>query len=597
MSTKLLERKQEEASRKQALPVVIEADDVADLPTAVTAAASATKPLITLNIGGSKFQTTRKTLCRAPDSLFEAMLSGRHENAAIVCEDGSYFIDWDSRLFDQILKFLRTGTITIPSDENDRAKLIEDADFYGLESLSRVLQSPPIDVDSFLSEETRRQRSQEEELRKAFQDGSIAGFDAHRGLVPLFSPDSEQNLPLRYQKPVDLEQNGVLLLKKLHETSVDGAPVTVTSLDEFQFNFNPTHTNILHRLENVLMEEPIIIAGGAVLRALTASPTIRTSLSWGDKSDIDIFVHTKDPLEANRIARRIFYALAVDHERWVVVRSRGVVNIHRKSERWNKVEEKCQIVLRLYDSPAEILLGFDCDCCCCAFDGREVWALQRCLSALRTGINILNPLHAWPNKASYELRLVKYARRGFAVFVPGLDSDRIDHDQIRNSKMSNLKGLARFLKAAFEVESAAQHMRWTTPEPRTLPSLRTSWESSLTEDEVLLNAMSGYDDPIDDVIVPSVYVEHFQDDFATGWMWYEYSVVFPPSIDTRDSAWEEIVDVGPESPDEESTNNVPRRLEDSWDRTKRSREYLNSQVDKFDLNNSFYAEAFVKPST
>ena len=70
-----------------------------------------------------------------------------------------------------------------------------------------------------------------------------------------------------------------------------------------------------------------------------------------------------------------------------------------------KVDLKVQIVLRLYDSPAEVLLGFDCDCCCCAYDGRSVWVTPRYLYALHRGVNILNPLPAWPDKFSYELRL------------------------------------------------------------------------------------------------------------------------------------------------------------------------------------------------
>jgi len=82
---------------------------------------------------------------------------------------------------------------------------------------------------------------------------------------------------------------------------------------------------------------------------------------------------------------------------------------------WACVDQKPQIGLRLNDSPTEVLVGFDCNCCCCAYDGREVWVTPRCLLALRSGINILNPLHAWPNRVFYELQLAKYAHRGFAI--------------------------------------------------------------------------------------------------------------------------------------------------------------------------------------
>ena len=36
------------------------------------------KEIITLNVGGKNFSTTRKTLCVHPDSMLAAMFSGRH---------------------------------------------------------------------------------------------------------------------------------------------------------------------------------------------------------------------------------------------------------------------------------------------------------------------------------------------------------------------------------------------------------------------------------------------------------------------------------------------------------------------------------------
>jgi hypothetical protein len=174
--------------------------------------------------------------------------------------------------------------------------------------------------------------------------------------------------------------------------------VTVGNLDDFKTNFNLEFPNMLHRLDEVLRAEPIIVAGGAVLRALTRSDGIRTSKFWsgdkwsqGQKSDIDLFVYGVSKGEANRIVRRVFQALAVNQEIWAIVRAKGVVNMHSE-------EIKVQVVLRIYSSPTEVLIGFDVDCCCCCYDGRNVWVTRRCMNALETGVNVLNPLHAWPNK-------------------------------------------------------------------------------------------------------------------------------------------------------------------------------------------------------
>ena len=45
----------------------------------------------------------------------------------------------------------------------------------------------------------------------------------------------------------------------------------------------------------------------------------------------------------------------------------------------------------------------------------QLRALPRAVEALRFGQIVLNPLHAWPNEPTYELRLAKYAARGFVV--------------------------------------------------------------------------------------------------------------------------------------------------------------------------------------
>jgi hypothetical protein len=121
----------------------------------------------------------------------------------------------------------------------------------------------------------------------------------------------------------------------------------------------------------------------------------------------------------------IFDAVAFDLEHWSIARSRGVVTLthhgnvqgacrHRGIREIVQVRLRPapshhhhqptvphpytpQVILREYASPSEVLLGFDVDCCCCGYDGMDVWALPRCIRALRHGTNILNPLHACKN--------------------------------------------------------------------------------------------------------------------------------------------------------------------------------------------------------
>jgi len=184
-----------------------------------------------------------------------------------------------------------------------------------------------------------------------------------------------------------------------------------------------------------------------VLQALTAG-CLRGEC-YGAASDVDLFVVTKSRAEASRIARRVWYALAADDEYWCVWRSGAVLEMQLKvieDHAHNHRGGTVQVILRLYESPAEVLLGFDVDCCCVGFDGDRVWALPRALRALRQGVNVLNPLHSWPQRASYEMRLARYAFRGYAVAVPALDDSKVAWRRLQQTSAEDfkeLRGLAR----------------------------------------------------------------------------------------------------------------------------------------------------------
>ena len=53
--------------------------------------------------------------------------------------------------------------------------------------------------------------------------------------------------------------------------------------------------------------------------------------------------------------------------------------------------------------------------------------------------------HSWPIQPSYELRLAKYAARGFPVAVPGLRMQELDLRAAVEARIVQLKGLARLL--------------------------------------------------------------------------------------------------------------------------------------------------------
>ena len=86
-----------------------------------------------------------------------------------------------------------------------------------------------------------------------------------------------------------------------------------------------------------------------------------------------------------------------------------------------------QIITRLYASRDDILNGFDIDCCCCGFDGEHALITPRAIAAITTRVNTVD---LDIRGESYELRLLKYVERGFAIGVPRLVRAEIDREHL-----------------------------------------------------------------------------------------------------------------------------------------------------------------------
>lgn len=257
-----------------------------------TNGASAHQKLLRINVGGRRFETTRETLCRVPGSNLEAMFSGRHENSAIRGPDGSYFIDRDGSQFHHVLAFLRMGggaVLSLPRDADGKKNLAIEADFYGLDGLARAVGMPPTDVLECLDRGAREIWEAEERCRTAFRRGDgPSGLAPFHGLLALFSPEERQmKLPLLYRPPITQSDRMVPTIMDVRLSQsllAEGQAVTVSSLAAFESNFNRSHPNILHRLRPVLLEEPVILAGGSVLHALTAG--LRPLEWWPTVDDV-----------------------------------------------------------------------------------------------------------------------------------------------------------------------------------------------------------------------------------------------------------------------------------------------------------------------
>ncbi|KAM9817522.1 LOW QUALITY PROTEIN: BTB/POZ domain-containing protein KCTD3 [Neosynchiropus ocellatus] len=91
--------------------------------------------IIQLNVGGTRFCTSRQTLTWIPDSFFSSLLSGRI--STLRDETGAIFIDRDPTVFAPILNFLRTKELDLRGV--NISTLRHEAEFYGITPLVRRL--------------------------------------------------------------------------------------------------------------------------------------------------------------------------------------------------------------------------------------------------------------------------------------------------------------------------------------------------------------------------------------------------------------------------------------------------------------------------
>jgi hypothetical protein len=178
--------------------------------------------------------------------------------------------------------------------------------------------------------------------------------------------------------------------------------------------------------------------------------------------------------------------------------------------------------------------------------------------------------------------------------IPGIDGDRVDYKYINGASLRGLKGLSRFIKVAMEMggSTTENFVFHDTGErlverpcfPTEIKPIRQEILSEATPDEILVRYQtSGYDALPEELLVPEFYANH---DLPLQVDWYTFD--FPIAQHTRDQAIETIIHCRNQEPPE----GIPRKMKDAWSTEKRSREYLNDDMDKIDLDTVYYAAAY-----
>ncbi|KAJ3095564.1 Protein mono-ADP-ribosyltransferase parp4 [Phlyctochytrium planicorne] len=278
---------------------------------------------------------------------------------------------------------------------------------------------------------------QEYEYRKMFaEDRSNPQLDDPNVLMQNPFPS---NITLSYNRR-DLSKEEQDLYFVFKDALTKGSEqVMVSSIAEYQQNWDEL-TSGLFKYVNF---DNVFVAGGAVVAALQPSVKKATDENYFN-SDIDVFIYglkleqvrakvieiyeairkaaTNNPNYASEIEALVqdpsyLSQLEFDETDHLLVRNlRSLILVGEYPKR------QIQIVFRLYKSPAEVLMGFDIDSCCFGYNGKSVLALPRALRAVTRRYNLVDLTR---RSASYELRLFKYAKRGFAVACPNVDVSKL----------------------------------------------------------------------------------------------------------------------------------------------------------------------------
>ncbi|KAE8441442.1 hypothetical protein EG329_004968 [Mollisiaceae sp. DMI_Dod_QoI] len=287
----------------------------------------------------------------------------------------------------------------------------------------------------------------ESELRKVYaqQPDHEAVKDGNVNLVPIFD-GHEQELKIRARdldNESEDEKSKYIMSLKPKDRKPNGAPAVVGSFKDFQQNFNLFSESALTDLD----WSNVVAAGSAVTTALLPVPE-----KWAESkrsmreyyhehlapaSDVDLFLYGLNEQQALEKIKQIEKNIkdSILHET-TTIRTKNAITIASQYP-----TRHVQIVLRLYDSISQIITGFDVDCACAAYDGKQVYGAPRAIAAFLTQCNTIDLTRRSP---SYENRLSKYSHRGFEVHWPLLDRTRLDPTIFERS-FGRTQGLARLM--------------------------------------------------------------------------------------------------------------------------------------------------------
>ena len=323
-------------------------------------------------------------------------------------------------------------TTTATTASNESTKQTTSSFSFSQPSSSSSSQNP------LISKSNEEIKKEEDHYRKLFvsdKNNQEIQNNSYLHLIDVFENQSS----FKYFEQSNEEKYLSVLLDKYIKVNVEGQSCICSSIEKFNENFSAFTENQFSGLN----WNNIFIAGGSILSCL--SNEFSSSIEQGNpfhSSDIDLFIYGLSPFEANQKLNHIYNIVKKNSN------SLGNLSVIRSSHAITILGEfpyrHVQIILRIYQSPAEILMGFDIDCCCFGYNGSRVYCLPRSYRSITKQYNLIDLSR---RSLTYETRLQKYSKRGFSVKFPSDIRFNLQNvnENLYHRHVQEVKGLAKLL--------------------------------------------------------------------------------------------------------------------------------------------------------
>lgn len=255
-------------------------------------------------------------------------------------------------------------------------------------------------------------------------------------VLPVF--DNIENFKYRELYPEEANESKLFKLDKRCESG----KYSVNNRDVFASNFNILTEGMFDDFN----WSNVVAAGGCVSACLLPVPeeckTKKEKRKYFHDTkyggiDVDLFIYGLDEEKAKEKMVEIAQCITGNCLYPVrFVRTSHSITIVNQYPYIN-----IQIILRLYKSAPEVIMGFDIDSCALYYDGNNVYCLPRSHHAIVSQYNTIDMSRRSP---TYESRLAKYADRGYEILYPELNRDKID-PLIFEKGFEEIQGLSRLL--------------------------------------------------------------------------------------------------------------------------------------------------------